>query len=73
MICGDSCDGKLVVIYGDLWWFMSSFVVVHVMVCGGLWYFHQQFTEILTKTCFFSQNMGYYPSFQSSQKVNPTS
>ena len=35
VICGDSCHGKLVVIYSDLWWFMSSFVVVHVMVCGS--------------------------------------
>ena len=35
VICGDSCHGKLMVIYSDLWWFMSSFVVVHVMVCGS--------------------------------------
>ena len=42
-----------IVICGDLWWFMSLFVVVHVMVCGGLWYFHFH--------CSFSQNMGLLP------------
>ena len=33
-----SCHGLWwFVVICDLWWFMSSFVVVRVMVCSGLW------------------------------------
>ena len=58
VICDDSCH--------HLWWSMSWFVVV----CGSS---VKNSLRYWPKHAFFSQNMGCYPLFQSSRKVNPTS